>query len=100
MYLIETWKKVLDRKGNGGAMLVDLSKAFDKINYDLLLATLHAYEFTKESLRLTKSYLTNRSQRTKVNTSFSSWSELLLGVPQGSVLEPFLFNIYLNDLFY
>ena len=57
--LTETWKKVLDRKKYGCAVLVDLSNVFDTINYDLLLAKLHAYGFTNKSLRLIKSYLTN-----------------------------------------
>ena len=52
--LIEKWKKVLDRKGYGGAVPMDLSKAFDTINCDLFLAKLHAYGFTKK--RLVKSY--------------------------------------------
>ena len=93
--LIKTWKKVLDRKGYGGAVLMDLPKAFGTIYY--ALAKSHAYGFTSKLLRLIKSYLTNRWKRIKVNTSFSSWSELLLGIPQGSVLRPLLFNIYLND---
>ena len=88
------------RKGYGGAALMDQSKTFDTIKYDLLLATFYAYGFTNKSLRLRKSYLTNRWQRAKVNKSFSSWFELVLGVPLGSVLKPLLFNIYLNDLFY
>ena len=65
---------------------MDLSKAFDTLNHDLLIAKLHAYGFSEESLQLIKSYLTNRWQRTKVNATFSNWAELLQGVPQGSVL--------------
>ena len=75
--LLSLIEKVLDRKGYGGAVLMDLSKTFDTINYDLLLAKLHAYGFTNKALRLIESCLTNRWQRAKVKTSFISWSELL-----------------------
>ena len=68
--LIEKWKKVLDNKGYGGATLMDLSKAFDTINHDLFVAKFHVYGFSKESLKLINSYLTNRWQRTKLNTGF------------------------------
>ena len=69
--LIESWKKSLDKKGYGGAILMDLSKAFDIIKHDLLLAKLHAYGFSKKALKLIQNYLSNRWHRTKINKDFS-----------------------------
>ena len=79
---------------------MDLSKAFDTINHQLLIAKLHAYGFSTGALEIIFDYLSDRWQRVKINMSFSSWSELFSGIPQGSVLGPLFFNIYLNDLFF
>ena len=98
--MLEKWKSAVDNKRNFGALLTDLSKAFDCLPHDLLLAKLNAYGFSLPALRLVQSYLSNRKQRTKINSEFSSWEETLFGVPQGSVLGPLLFNIFLRNLFF
>ena len=89
----------MDNKGVAGAVLTDLSKAFDCLNHELLIAKLNAYGFSRSALLFIHSYLTDRMQRVKIIGSFSTWTATVLGVPQGSIWGPLLFNIYLNDLY-
>ena len=96
---IEKWKSAIDQGKSFGAVLTDLSKAFDCLPHELLIAKLHAYGFSLSALRLVNSYLSNRKQRTKINESFSSWEDILFSVLQGSILGPLLFNIFTCDLF-
>ena len=98
--MIEKWKMARDKGDNAGGVLMDLSKAFDTINHELLIAKLHAYGFSTESLKIIHSYLSDRWTRTKIDGSYSTWKEILSGMPQGSVNGPKWFNIYINDLFF
>ena len=81
------------------ALFTDLSKAFDCLPHELLVAKLNVYGFSLSTLRRICSYLFNRQQRTKINTSCSSWEEILFGFPQGCILGLLLFNIIMCDMF-
>ena len=97
--MTEKWPKCLDKGGVSWAILLDLSKAFD-CTLLLLVARLAAYGFDYQSLKIMESFVSNRQQRTKINNAFICYSKIIYGVPQGSILGPLLFNIYICDIFF
>ena len=97
---VSLWKKALDDNLYIGALLMDLSKAFDCLPHCLLIAKLYAYGFSENSCLLISSYLSERKQRVKLGSAKSSWKNLCKGVPQGSIMGPFLFNFFIHDIYY
>jgi hypothetical protein len=98
--LTEEWKYALDNNMYAGALLMDLSKAFDCLPHCLTICKLSAYGFSNNACLLIASYLNDRKQRVKLGECRSDWSTLCKGVPQGSILGPLIFNIFIHDMYY
>ena len=92
-------QKIRDNKGVSEAVFTDPSKAFDCISHELLIVKLNVYGFDTKSLNFILAYFTNRKQKIRIGSSFSDFLKIIFGVPQGFILGPLLFIIYVRDLF-
>ena len=93
-------KNALEKGNKVGTIFMDLSKAFDTFNHNLLLAKLNAYGFSFNEIKLVQIYLLERFRRVNIINNLGEWCVILLGVPQWSVLDLHLFKIFINNIFY
>ena len=98
--MIEKWKESVDSGGAFGALMTDLSKAFDCLHHELLIAKLDAYGFDITSVKLIQQWLSNRKQMIKVGNAYSSRKDIFMAFHRHQSFCSLIFNIFLWDLFY
>ena len=96
--MIDSWLKAINDGKFVGCLMVDFRKAFDLVDHSILLQKLKLYKCDENSLSWFKSYLSNRTQRVSMNNKCSASEPIRYGVPQGSILGPLMFLIFINDL--